>query len=124
MEYEVVIDIDGFENEKTFILEKVDDFFSIIKGVETDAMVRLMSFGALKSLKFELPDEFMNKLQIESLDDISIYYVFVLQTTTSENSLNTFAPVITNNKTKKMGQIHLDLEELGLESLNDLLPKF
>lgn len=124
MEYEVVIDIDGFEDENAFILEKVDDFFSIIKGVETNTVIRLMSFGALKSLKFELPDEFIDKLQIESLADISIYYIFVLQNTTSENSLNTFAPIITNNKTKKIGQIHLDLKELGLESLNDLLPSF
>lgn len=124
MEYEVIITIDGFENETAFVLEKVDDFFSIIKGVETNSIIRLMSFGALKSLKFELPDEFINKLEIQSLDDISIYYVFVLQTTTSENSLNTFAPIIMNNRTKKMGQIHLDLKDLGLESLNDLLPVF
>lgn len=124
MEYEVIITIDGFENETAFVLEKVDDFFSIIKGVETNSIIRLMSFGSLKSLKFELPDEFINKLEIQSLDDISIYYVFVLQTTTSENSLNTFAPIIMNNRTKKMGQIHLDLKDLGLESLNDLLPVF
>lgn len=124
MEYEVIITIDGFENETAFVLEKVDDFFSIIKGVETNSIIRLMSFGALKSLKFELPDEFINKLEIQSLDDISIYYVFVLQTTTSENSLNTFAPIIMNNRTRKMGQIHLDLKDLGLESLNDLLPVF
>lgn len=124
MEYEVIITIDGFENETAFVLEKVDDFFSIIKGVETNSIIRLMSFGALKSLKFELPDEFINKLEILSIDDISLYYVFVLQTTTSENSLNTFAPIIMNNRTKKMGQIHLDLKDLGLESLNDLLPVF
>lgn len=124
MEYEVVVDIDGFENEKAFELEKIDDFFSVIKGVETNTVLRLMSFGALKSLKFELPEEFVQKLQIESLDDISIYYIFVLQSSTQENSLNTFAPIITNNRTKKMGQIRLDLKELGLESLNDLLPKF
>ncbi|AXH15285.1 flagellar assembly protein FliW [Malaciobacter mytili] len=124
MEYEVVVTIDGFEEEKSFIFEKMDDFFSIIKGVETNSTIRLMSFGALKALNFELPQEFKTKLDIQNIEEISIYYVFVLQSATSENSLNTFAPIITNNRTKKMGQIHLDLKELGLEGLNDLLPNF
>lgn len=101
MQYDVVVSIDGFESEKGFTLEKIDDFFSIIKGVDTDATLRLMSFGALKSLNFQLPDEFKDKLQISSIDEISIYYIFVLQSHNSDNSLNTFAPIIVNNKTKK-----------------------
>ncbi|RXK01054.1 hypothetical protein CRU98_00965 [Arcobacter sp. CECT 8986] len=124
MEYDVVISIDGFENENKFILEKIDDFFSIIKGVETESELRLMSFGALKSLKFELPEDFTQKLEIQTIDEISIYYIFVLQTANNDNSLNTFSPVILNNRTKKMGQIHLDLKQLGLEGLNDMLPNF
>jgi flagellar assembly factor FliW len=36
--------------------------------------------------------------------------------------MNIFSPIIINEKSKKMGQIHLNLEELGLESLNDILP--
>ncbi len=124
MEYEVVVTIDGFEEEKSFIFEKMDDFFSIMKGVETNSTIRLMSFGALKALNFELPEEFKTKLEIETIEEISIYYIFVLQSINTENSLNTFAPIITNNRTKKMGQIHLDLKELGLESLNDILPNF
>lgn len=104
MEYDVVISIDGFENEKKFILEKIDDFFSVIRGVETESELRLMSFGALKSLKFELPEEFTEKLEIQTIDDISIYYIFVLQTANNDNSLNTFSPVILNNKTKKWGK--------------------
>lgn len=124
MEYDVVVSIDGFEDEKGFVLEKVDDFFSIIKGVETEATLRLMSFGALKSLNFELPDEFKQKLEITAIEEISIYYIFVLQTQNNDNCLNTFAPIITNDKTKKMGQIHLDLKELGLDGLNDLISSF
>ncbi|PHO11053.1 hypothetical protein CPG37_00990 [Malaciobacter canalis] len=124
MQYDVVVSIDGFEDEKGFVLEKVDDFFSIIKGVETEATLRLMSFGALKSLNFELPDEFKQKLEITAIEEISIYYIFVLQTQNNDNGLNTFAPIITNDKRKKMGQIHLDLKELGLDGLNDFLPSF
>lgn len=122
MKFEVVIPIDGCENETEFELSKLDDFFSVIKGMDTGVNIKLMSFGALKSLAFELPDDFREKLEIQSLEDISIFYIFVLQTHESESSMNIFSPVIMNNKSLKMGQIHLDLNELGLESLNDLLP--
>ncbi|WP_417324443.1 flagellar assembly protein FliW [Halarcobacter sp.] len=124
MKFEVVTPIDGFEREKEFELSKLDDFFFMIKGVETGETIRLMSFGALKSLEFELPEDFIAKLEIEDISDISIFYIFVLQAQTSDSSMNIFAPLIMNNKSMKMGQIHLDLQELGLDSLNDVLPKF
>lgn len=124
MKFDIVIPIDGFEEEKQFDFTKIDDFFSIIKGVETNKELRLMSFGALKSLAFEFPEDFMKKLEINDISDISIFYIFVLQNVTSENRLNTFSPIILNHKSNKMGQIHLDLSQLGLESLNDLLPNF
>ena len=105
-----------------FELSKLDDFFSVIKGIDTGVTLRLMSFGALKSLAFEFPDDFKEKLQIESLEDISIFYIFVLQAHVSDSSMDIFSPVIMNNKSLKMGQIHLNINELGLESLNDILP--
>jgi len=124
MKFEVVVPIDGCENETEFELSVLDDFFSVIQGVETGVTLRLMSFGALKSLAFELPEDFKEKLQIESIEDISIFYIFVLQAHVSDSSMNIFSPIIINNKSYKMGQIHLNLEELGLESLNDILPSF
>lgn len=124
MVFEVVVPIDGCENETEFELTKLDDFFSVITGVETGVSLRLMSFGALKSIAFELPADFKNRLEIEKIEDISIFYIFVLQSQVSESSMNIFSPIIINNKSQKMGQIHLDLAELGLESLNNILPKF
>jgi len=122
MKFEVVIPINGCENEKEFELSRLDDFFSVVKGVETGVTLRLMSFGALKSLAFELPEDFKQKLEIESIEDISIFYIFVLQSHVSDSSMDIFSPVIMNNKSFKMGQIHLNLSELGLESLNSILP--
>lgn len=122
MKFEVVVPIDGCEEESEFELSILDDFFSVIRGVETGVVLRLMSFGALKSLAFEFPDDFKEKLEIENIEDISIYYIFVLQAHVSDSSMNIFSPIIMNNKTNKMGQIHLDIEELGLESLSDVLP--
>jgi flagellar assembly factor FliW len=124
MKFEVTIPIDGFTDEKEFIFNKVDDFFSTITAVESQKEIRLMSFGALKKVSFSLPDEFIEKLEIEDIDDISFYYVFILQRKNTENSLNTFSPIILNTKSLKMGQIHLDSSVLGLELFDDLLPKF
>ncbi|MCP4969499.1 MAG: flagellar assembly protein FliW [Arcobacter sp.] len=122
MNYKVVVPIDGCEDETEFEITKLDDFFSVIRGVDTDVTLRLMSFGALKSLAFELPENFKAKLEIGSLEDISIFYVFVLQSHVSDSSMNIFTPIIMNNKSFKMGQINLDISELGLDSLNDILP--
>jgi flagellar assembly factor FliW len=124
MKFEVTVPIDGFKDEKEFLFTKVDDFFSTITAIESQKEIRLMSFGALKKISFSLPDEFIDKLEIEDIDDISIYYLFVLQGKNTQNSLNTFSPIILNNKSLKMGQIHLDPSMLGLELLDDLIPKF
>lgn len=124
MKFDVAVPIDGFKDEKEFIFTKVDDFFSTITAVESQKEIRLMNFGALKKVAFTLPEEFMEKLEIASFDDISIYYVFVLQGVNTENSLNTFSPIILNNKNLKMGQIHLDSSMLGLELFDQILPKF
>lgn len=122
MKFEVVVPINGCENETEFELLKLDDFFSVIKGIETKITLRLMSFGALKSLAFEFPDDFAEKLEIESLEDISIFYVFVLQSHVSDSSMDIFSPIIMNNKSLKMGQMYLNINELGLDNLNDILP--
>jgi len=122
MKFDVVIPIDGCETETEFRLSKLDDFFSVIKGIDTGVVLRLMSFGALKNLAFELPDDFKAKLEIESLEEISIFYIFVLQSQVSDSSMDIFSPIIMNNKSLKMGQIHLNINELGLDSLNDILP--
>ena len=122
MKFDVVIPINGCETETEFRLSKLDDFFSVIKGTDTGVGLRLMSFGALKNLAFELPEDFKAKLEIETLEDISIFYIFVLQSHVSDSSMDIFSPIIMNNKSLKMGQIHLNINELGLDSLNDILP--
>lgn len=67
MIFEVVVPIDGFEEEKEFSFEKVDDFFSIITAQESQKQLRLMNFGALKNLAIEFPEDFNTKLDIKNL---------------------------------------------------------
>lgn len=117
MIYKVAVPIEGFEDEKEFIFEKVDEFFSIITAKKSQRELRLMSFGALKSMSFKFPDEFISKMSIEDIKDISIYYIFVLQENPNDNSLNTFAPIVFNNKKLTIGQVRLDLQKLGLDKM-------
>lgn len=124
MKFDVAIPITGFENETAFIFSKVDDFFSLITGVDSQEELKLMSFGALKSVSFELPNELIEKLKVSSIDDISIFYIFVLQSNNANSPLNTFSPIILNHKTNKIGQIHLDLDNLGVDTFNNILPSF
>ena len=123
MLYDVVAPIDGCEGEKEFELNKMDDFFSVIQGKETKKQFRLMHFGALHSLVFKIPSDFKTKLEIDDIKDISIFYIFLLQTKISESTMNILSPIIFNHKSKKMGQVHLDSKELGLDNIDELLTK-
>ena len=62
MVYKVLVPIDGCEDETEFELTKLDEFFSVITGIKTGVTLRLMSFGALKSLAFDFPDDFKKNL--------------------------------------------------------------
>jgi len=123
MKFDVMIPISGFENEKEFVFSKIDDFFSTIKAVDSQRELKLMNFGALKTLSFQLPDELIEKLKINSIDDISIFYIFVLQTNSS-SSINTFSPIIINHKTNTIGQAHLNLDDLGCDTFTSIMPNF
>ena len=76
MLYDVVAKIDGCEEEEEFELNKMDDFFSVIKGTKTKKQFRLMHFGALHSLVFKIPNDFKEKLEIDDIKDVSIFYIF------------------------------------------------
>lgn len=123
MKFEVMIPISGFESEKEFIFSPVDDFFSIIKAADSQEELKLMNFGALKTLSFQLPEELIDKLKINSIDDISIFYIFVLQSNSS-SSINTFSPIIINHKTNTIGQAHLNLDDLGCDTFSSIMPSY
>lgn len=124
MEYEVAIPLAGFEEETAFIFEKVDNFFSTITSLESEIVIKLMNFNALSNISFELADEYIKKLEINDISDINIYYIFVLQNPVKNSVLNMYAPVIFNDRAKKMGQVQLDLNNIGLETIEAMLPGF
>jgi len=122
MNYEVVLPIAGFENEKSFTYEKMDDYFSLIKSEESGIELKLMNFNALSNLSFELEKQYIDALDIKDSSEISIYYVFVIQNPIKNSVLNMYAPIIFNKRSKKMAQVQLDLSQLGLETIEEMLP--
>ncbi len=120
MLYDIVAPINGCEEEEEFELNKMDDFFSVIKGIKTKKQFRLMHFGALHSMVFKIPNEFKKKLKIDDIKDVSIFYIFILQGKVSESTMDILSPIVFNNKSKKMGQVHLNKEELGLDNIDGL----
>lgn len=121
MEYEVAVPLAGFESERTFVYEKIDNFFSSIKSESSGIELRMMNFDSLKNIDFDLPDWFISQLEITDVKDISVYFIFVLQSPATHSVVNLFAPVILNNKNYKMGQIQLKLDEAKLETLENIL---
>ncbi|MEA1914059.1 MAG: flagellar assembly protein FliW [Campylobacterota bacterium] len=122
MNYDVVLPISGFEDIESFSYEKVDNFFSIITCEESNISLKLMSFNALSNISFELDETYAKALDIQDQSDIRIYYVFVIQNPIKNSVLNMYAPLIFNQRSKKMGQIQLDLAELGLETIEAMIP--
>ncbi|MGE4456486.1 MAG: flagellar assembly protein FliW [Arcobacteraceae bacterium] len=121
MEYEVTVPLAGFESERTFVYEKIDNFFSSIKSESSGIELKMMNFDSLKNIDFDLPDWFIEQLDIKDVNDISVYFIFVLQSPATNSVVNLFAPVILNNKNHKMGQIQLKLDEVKLETLENIL---
>ncbi|MDY0326636.1 MAG: flagellar assembly protein FliW [Arcobacteraceae bacterium] len=121
MKYEVIVPLAGFESDSSFIYEKFDNFFSSIKSEESGIELKMMNFDVLKNLDFELPEWFVEKLDIKNPEDVSIYFIFVLQSPATSSVVNLFAPVIMNNKNFTMGQIQLDLDEAKLETIENLI---
>ncbi len=122
MNYDVVLPIAGFEDETAFNYEKIDNFFSLITTEESGIELKLMNFNALSNISFELDEKYIKALQIKDYSDISIYYVFVIQNPIKNSVLNMYAPIIFNKRTNKMGQVQLDLSQLGLETIEAMLP--
>ena len=121
MMYEVVIPLAGFEDENKFELEKIDDFFSLIKSEPNGIEIRVINLDSIRNIGFDIDEEAASKLDLRENSNYSIQYIFVLQNPVEKSIVNLLAPLIFNNDTKKMAQIQLDMDSLGLETLEKLL---
>lgn len=97
----------GFENLKTLKIERVDEFFStLLLDEEGKTKVHVVSIDYLNNLdlSYELDDIILEKFDIKSKDDIKVYFCVVIQEPIENSIVNLIAPIIVNEKEKKIGQ--------------------
>ncbi len=106
MEYKVVYPILGFENEKDYVLEQIDDMFYKLKGKNVEFTL-INPFKIRKDYDFEVDEEFAKNMKLKK-GNILVLNILTLQNPFLETTVNFAAPVILNIKDKLLGQAVLD----------------
>lgn len=121
MIYDVVVPLAGFDAETQFELEPIDSFFSMIRSKPNNIEIRVINLEGVDNIQFDIDDEVAKKLELDENSKYSVHYIFVLQKPIEKSIINFLAPIIINDDKKKMAQIQLDLDYLGLETLEKYL---
>jgi len=106
MELNVALPLFGFEQIKTFTLEKIDDFF--YKLSHGEIAFTLIDPSKIREYTFEIPDFYAEKLALEEGDKVKVLAIMVLQDPIEESVVNFLAPVVINESKKLLVQIPLD----------------
>lgn len=106
--------IPGFENLTKFIIfpAEENELFSILHSIENaDVGFVIMSpFLVKEDYEFQLSDDKLMELNINSKDEIVVYTTVTLYTDIKKITTNLKAPIIINRKGKLGEQIILDKE--------------
>ena len=112
MRYEVVFPILGFENEKYYDLEQIDDTFYKLKGKNAEFI--LINPSVLRNdYVFDLDDEFAKKMKLDK-DNVFVLNIVAIEDPFLESTVNFAAPVIFNKKDKLLGQAVLEKYDYSL----------
>ena len=106
MEFKVVYPILGFEDEKTFNLEQIDNIFYKLKGKNVEFTL-INPFALRDDYDFEVDDEFAKNLKL-NLNNTLVLNILTIQNPFLESTVNFAAPVIFNVEDKLLGQAVLD----------------
>ncbi len=106
MKFKVVYSILGFEDEKEYVLEQIDDMFYKLKGKNVEFTL-INPFTIRKDYDFEVDEKFAENLNLEK-GNILVLNILTLQNPFLETTVNFAAPVILNLKDKLMAQVVLD----------------
>lgn len=100
----------GFEEYKKYILIKEEDLFvEWLHSIEEDFSLTVMNpFHAVAEYEFEIPEMVIEKLSLESPEDVIIKTVVIISEKMEDIRTNLQSPIIINAKTKKAKQIILD----------------
>lgn len=103
--YKVVLPLLAFEKAKELEVEKIDEFFSILK-LDDGTKIAIVSISVLDkvSFDFEVKQELLDKLKVRSKDDFDIYFPLVKQEPIKNSIVNLVAPILINEKDKLIAQ--------------------
>lgn len=103
--YKVVLPILGFEDFKSLSVEKVDDFFSFLVFDEK-TKITVVNINVLNkvSFDFQIDEDVLEKLKINSKEDFDTYFCVVSQEPVEHSIINLVSPIFINEKEKLVGQ--------------------
>ena len=106
MNFKTIYPILGFEDEKEFELEKVDDMFYRLKGKNVNFSL-IYPFTIRDDYDFELDEEFAKKMKLKE-GNVLVLNILTLEKPFINSTINFAAPIILNIEDKLLGQAILD----------------
>lgn len=97
----------GFPNEKEFcILPMEDTPFLVLQSVQTTgtAFIIMEPFQIFPGYEFDLPDEILEGLNVQSEKDLVVFVILTVQEPFEKTTANLQAPLILNQRNKKAKQ--------------------
>ena len=106
MQLRVAVPIPGFDKIKTYELEQIDDFFYTLSG--ENISFTLIDPAKIREYRFDLPEGYAKKLEVEEGDHIKALAMMVLQESIEQSMVNFLAPVVINETKGLVAQVVLD----------------
>jgi len=120
MKFKVVYPILGFEDEKEFELEQIDDIFYKLKGKKVEFSL-IDPFKLRDDYDFEVDDDFVEKMKLNE-NNVMVLNILTLQKPFIESTINFAAPLIFNVEEKLISQAVLDKYNYSLKkALKDFI---
>ncbi len=107
MKFDVVLPVLGFENEKSFELEEVNEGFYKLKGKNV-SFTLINPFKIMPEYDFEISSAEQNALKIDENKQFSVLCIMTVKEPFLESTVNFAAPLIFNLEDMIMGQVILD----------------
>jgi len=120
MRYEAVFPILGFEDEKFYDLEQIDEVFYKLKG-ENVEFTLINPFILRNDYDFDLDDEFAKKMKLDK-NNVFVLNILTINEPFLESTVNFAAPLIFNKKDKFLAQAVLEKYNYSLSrALKDFI---
>jgi len=106
MKFKVVYPILGFEDEKEFELEEIDDMFYRLEGKNVRFSL-INPFTIRDDYDFELDEEFAKNMKLKE-GNVLVLNILTLEEPFINSTINFAGPIILNIEDKLLGQAVLD----------------